>query len=91
MQSISAVAIVVHDYDEANHFFTHRLRFALVEDTPLSAGKRWVVVRPPGGGTALVLAKAASPEQTARVGDQTGGRVTATRATESPDSGCCAS
>jgi catechol 2,3-dioxygenase-like lactoylglutathione lyase family enzyme len=75
VQSISAVALVVHDYDEAIQFFTHSLRFAVVEDTTLSPLKRWVVVRPPGGGTALLLAKAASPEQAARVGDQTGGRV----------------
>ena len=74
-QSISAVALVVHDYDEAIHFFTRCLRFAVVEDTALSPGKRWVMVRPPGGGTVLLLAKAASPEQAARVGDQTGGRV----------------
>ena len=75
MQTISAVALVVHDYDEAIHFFTRCLRFAVVEDTALSPLKRWVVVRPPGGGTALLLAKAASPEQVARIGDQTGGRV----------------
>ena len=73
-QTISAVALVVRDYDEAIHFFTRRLRFTVVEDTPRSAGKRWVVVRPPGGGTAILLAKAASAEQAARVGDQTGGR-----------------
>ena len=46
-----------------------------MEDTPPAGGKRWVVVRPPGGGTALLLARAANPEQAARVGDQTGGRV----------------
>ena len=74
-QTISAVALVVRDYDEAIHFFTRRLRFTVVEDTLLSAGKRWVLVRPAGGGTAILLAKAASAEQTVRVGDQTGGRV----------------
>ena len=74
-QSISAVALVVHDYDEAIRFFTTRLRFTVTEDTPLPDGKRWVAVLPPGGGTALLLAKAATPEQAARVGDQTGGRV----------------
>ena len=74
-QSIAAVALVVADYDEAIAFFTVRLGFALVEDTPVSPGKRWVTVRPPGGGTALLLAKAATLEQAARVGDQTGGRV----------------
>lgn len=73
--AISAVALVVRDYDEAIHFYTRCLRFAVVEDTALAPGKRWVVVRPPGGGTALLLAKAATPEQAARVGDQTGGRV----------------
>ena len=57
--SISAVALVVHDYDEAVHFFTHALRFTVVEDTPLPDGKRWVTVRPSGGGAALLLAKAA--------------------------------
>ena len=71
---IAAVALVVRDYDEAIHFFTQVLRFT-VEDTPLPSGKRWVTVRPCGGGTALLLAKAATPEQSARVGDQTGGRV----------------
>lgn len=75
VQSISAVALVVRDYDEAIHFFTHGLGFHVVEDTARSPHKRWVIVRPPGGGTALLLAKAASPEQAARVGDQTGGRV----------------
>lgn len=74
-QSISAVALVVHEYDEAIRFFTERLRFTLAEDTALTTGKRWVVVRPPGGGTALLLAKAVTPEQRARIGDQTGGRV----------------
>ena len=74
-QSIAAVALLVRDYDEAIRYFTHALPFELVEDTPLAPGKRWVTVLPPGGGTALLLAKAASPEQAARVGDQTGGRV----------------
>jgi catechol 2,3-dioxygenase-like lactoylglutathione lyase family enzyme len=74
-QSISAIALVVHDYDEAIRFFTHGLGFEVVEDTPLIPGKRWVTVRPPGGGTSLLLAKAATPEQAARVGDQTGRRV----------------
>jgi catechol 2,3-dioxygenase-like lactoylglutathione lyase family enzyme len=74
-QSIAAVALVVADYDEAIAFFTRRLGFALVEDTPVGPGKRWVTVRPPGGGTSLLLAKASTPEQTERVGDQAGGRV----------------
>jgi catechol 2,3-dioxygenase-like lactoylglutathione lyase family enzyme len=74
-QEITAVALVVRDYDEAIRYFTGCLRFEVVEDSPLGGGKRWVVVRPPGGDTALVLARAATPEQAARIGDQTGGRV----------------
>jgi lactoylglutathione lyase len=65
----------VREYDEAVAFFTGQLGFTLLEDTPLGAGKRWVRVGPPGGGTALLLARAATPEQLARVGDQAGGRV----------------
>src|SRR5436305_3749607 len=75
-QQITAVALVVRDYDEAIAFFTNRLRFTLVEDTSLGNGKRWVLVAPPGDhGIALLLARAATPEQESRVGNQTGGRV----------------
>src|SRR5436305_14914224 len=75
-QQITAVALVVRDYDEAIAFFTNRLRFTLVEDTSLGNGKRWVLVAPPGDhGIALLLACAATPEQESRVGNQTGGRV----------------
>ena len=75
-QFIAAVCLVVRDYDEAIAFYTQVLGFTLVEDTTLSETKRWVVVAPPGStGTSLLLAKAASPEQITRVGDQTGGRV----------------
>ena len=75
-QHIGYIALLVHDYDTAIAYFTGKLGFILVSDTPLTAEKRWVLVAPPGGqGTRILLAKAASPEQTARVGDQTGGRV----------------
>jgi len=73
--AVSRVALVVRDYDEAVTYFTNSLGFDLVEDTDLGAGKRWVVVAPRGGGAELLLARAAKPEQAARVGDQTGGRV----------------
>lgn len=73
---IAAVTLVVRDYDEAVAFFTDALRFTLVEDTPLGEGKRWVLVAPAdSGGTALLLAKAATPEQLDHVGNQSGGRV----------------
>ena len=74
--SIASLSLVVRDYDEAIAFFTDALRFTLVEDTPLGGGKRWVVVAPAAStGASLLLAKAATPEQLSRVGDQTGGRV----------------
>ena len=74
--SIASLTLVVRDYDEAIAFFTDALRFTLVEDTPLGGGKRWVVVAPAAStGASLLLAKAATPEQLGRVGDQTGGRV----------------
>ncbi|MBP2323909.1 catechol 2,3-dioxygenase-like lactoylglutathione lyase family enzyme [Kibdelosporangium banguiense] len=76
MAYVGLFALVVRDYDEAIAFYVDTLGFVLREDTRLSDEKRWVVVAPPGSTeTALLLARAASPEQEARVGDQTGGRV----------------
>jgi predicted enzyme related to lactoylglutathione lyase len=76
--ALAHVAIVVRDYDEAIAFYTGVLGFRLVEDTPREPGKRWVVVAPRGsggGGTSLLLARAATPEQARFVGNQSGGRV----------------
>ena len=73
-RSIAHVSLLVREYDEAIDFYTRRLGFDLVADTDLGGGKRWVLVSP-GGGTALLLARATTPEQLARVGDQAGGRV----------------
>jgi catechol 2,3-dioxygenase-like lactoylglutathione lyase family enzyme len=76
MQRIGYVALIVRDYDEAIEFYRQALGFELIEDTDLGGGKRWVRVRPPGaGGTDLLLARAATPEQAACIGHQTGGRV----------------
>lgn len=75
-QTLAHVAVVVRNYDEAIAFYTNVLGFQLVEDTDLGAGKRWVLVAPPGSsGTNVLLAQAASPEQITRIGNQTGGRV----------------
>ena len=74
-QQIAHIALVVNDYDEAIQFYTQKLNFILVEDTILSETKRWVLVRPVGSSTCLLLAKAANEEQRSRVGNQTGGRV----------------
>lgn len=72
---LTTVALVVGDYDEAITWFTAKLGFVLLSDTPLGGGKRWVVVAPGGGGARLLLAKADGDAQRARIGDQTGGRV----------------
>lgn len=75
-QRIGALTVVVRDYDEAKAWYTGVLGFDLVEDTPMGDGKRWLLVAPPGGsGPNLLLARATTPEQESRIGDQTGGRV----------------
>jgi len=76
-QQIAHISLVVDDYDEAIQFYTQKLNFKLIEDTPLSDVKRWVIVGPPGStsGCNLLLAKASTEEQKSRVGNQTGGRV----------------
>lgn len=70
------VALVVRDYDEALAWYVDVLGFARLCDEDRGGGKRWVLVAPPGGqGTALLLARAVTPVQASRIGDQTGGRV----------------
>jgi SAM-dependent methyltransferase/catechol 2,3-dioxygenase-like lactoylglutathione lyase family enzyme len=76
---LDLVTVVVDDYDTAIAFFVGILGFDLVEDAPAVSGagrpKRWVVVRPHGGGTGLLLARADGERQAAAVGEQAGGRV----------------
>jgi catechol 2,3-dioxygenase-like lactoylglutathione lyase family enzyme len=76
-QSLLHVAVVVREYDEAIDFYTKVLNFSLVEDTHQpEQDKRWVVVAPPGNGSAsILLARASKPEQIPFIGNQTGGRV----------------
>jgi len=76
-QNLAHIAVVVRDYDEAIQYYTTVLGFKLIEDTVLSATKRWVMVQPTGAsnGCMLLLAKAATPEQEKSIGYQTGGRV----------------
>jgi catechol 2,3-dioxygenase-like lactoylglutathione lyase family enzyme len=79
-QTLGYVALLVRDYDEALAYFTHVLGFALIEDTVakdrLGNDKRWVLVSPPGAyDTSLLLARASTPEEATRIGNQTGGRV----------------
>ena len=79
MSRIGAVSLLVHDYDAAIAFYVGTLGFELSEDTDMGGGKRWVRVTPqsPGGRgeTSLLLARATTDDQKARVGDQAGGRV----------------
>jgi catechol 2,3-dioxygenase-like lactoylglutathione lyase family enzyme len=79
MAFLQQIALVVPDYDAAIAFFVEVLGFELVEDSPSLTNdgrpKRWVVVRPPGGQTALLLAQADGEEQEAVVGRQVAGRV----------------
>ena len=71
---ISAIALVVPEYEAGLAFYVGKLGFRLVQD--LDQGhKRWVVVEPPGGGVRLVLARAEGVEQVAAIGNQAGGRV----------------
>ena len=79
-QTLGYVALVVRDYDEAIAFFTGKIGFRLVSDSAAidrnGESKRWVLVAPPGSnGTQLLLAKASTPEEISRIGNQTGGRV----------------
>jgi len=71
---ISALALVVPDYDAAIAFYVGTLGFRLVEDID-QGRKRWVTVEPPGGGVRLVLARADDEAQRAAIGNQAGGRV----------------
>jgi catechol 2,3-dioxygenase-like lactoylglutathione lyase family enzyme len=73
------VAVIVDEYDPAIEFFVDRLGFELVEDSPALTNdgrpKRWVVVRPPGAATGLLLARADGDQQREAVGAQFAGRV----------------
>src|SRR5438477_8629022 len=79
MSHLELVALVVQDYDAAIHFFVDVLRFELVEDTPSltndGRSKRWVVVRPSGGQTGILVARADGDHQAGIVGQPFAGRV----------------
>ncbi|MEO5590124.1 MAG: VOC family protein [Gemmatimonadaceae bacterium] len=79
MSHIELVSLVVREYDPAIDFFVNVLNFELVEDEPAVTNdgrpKRWVVVRPPGGTTGILLAQADGDEQATIVGKQFAGRV----------------
>lgn len=73
---LSAISILVAEYDEAIAWYCSKLGFELVVDMPMGGGKRWVVVAPNADAqTRIILAKASGPEQAALIGRQMGGRV----------------
>lgn len=75
-QFISAISLIVPDYDQAIAFYVGLLGFDLVEDTELTEDKRWVLVAPPGSTeTRLLLAKASNEAQEEVIGEQAGNRV----------------
>ena len=79
MSHLALVALLVREYDAAIAFFVDILQFELVEDAPSRTNdgrpKRWVVVRPAGGETGILLARADGDHQVAAVGEQFAGRV----------------
>lgn len=72
---LHAISYLVPEYDAGIAFFVEALGFELIEDTQLTPDKRWVLVAPARGGSALLLAKAANAQQSATIGNQAGGRV----------------
>ncbi len=72
---MTAITLLVRDYDEALTWFCERLGFFCVENTALGQGKRWVVVCPEKDGTSLLLARPSTPAQWRRIGRQGEGRV----------------
>jgi catechol 2,3-dioxygenase-like lactoylglutathione lyase family enzyme len=79
MSHLGLIALIVREYEPAIEFFVKVLQFELVEDVPSTTNdgrpKRWVVVRPPGAQTGILLARADGEEQAAAVGAQFAGRV----------------
>jgi catechol 2,3-dioxygenase-like lactoylglutathione lyase family enzyme len=74
MPDLAMIALVVRDYDEAIDWYSRALGFEVLEDTPMGS-KRWVVLGSASAGCRLLLARADTDEQRARIGDQCGGRV----------------
>ena len=79
MSQLELVALIVREYDPAIDFFVNALQFELIEDIPSltndGRAKRWVVVRPRGGGTGILLARADGERQASAAGEQFAGRV----------------
>jgi len=75
MNTLGMIAIVIDEYDMAISHYVNDLDFILVEDSAISPEKRWVIVAPSLQGAKILLAKAATDQQKAAIGNSTGGRV----------------
>ena len=75
MNTLGMIAIVIDEYDVAISHYVNDLGFTLIEDKVMSSEKRWVVVAPSEEGARILLAKAATDQQKAAIGNSTGGRV----------------
>jgi len=75
MNTLGMIAIVIDEYERAISHYVNDLGFTLIEDTPLSTDKRWVVVAPSENGARILLAKASNKNQRDAIGNSTGGRV----------------
>jgi catechol 2,3-dioxygenase-like lactoylglutathione lyase family enzyme len=79
MAHLELIALLVREYGSAIDFFVRVLGFDLVEDVPSLTNdgrpKRWVVVRPPGAVTGILLARADGADQESNIGQQLAGRV----------------
>lgn len=79
-RSLFLISLLVDDYDRAKGFYCDSLGFDCLDDSLQPEGKRWLVVKPPGGarggdGAGILLAKAEGEAQKAAIGNQAGGRV----------------
>jgi uncharacterized glyoxalase superfamily protein PhnB len=73
--ALGMIAIVVDEYDSAINHYVNDLGFTLIEDKEMSAEKRWVVIAPGSDGARILIAKASNSQQTAAIGNSSGGRV----------------
>jgi uncharacterized glyoxalase superfamily protein PhnB len=75
MNTLGMIAIVIDEYDAAISHYVNDLGFTLLEDKEMTPEKRWVVVAPSKDGAKILLARAATDQQRAAIGNSTGGRV----------------
>jgi len=72
---ISAITLLVDDYDSAIKYYTETLSFVVTQDRCIGEDARFVLLTPQSSTTSLLLAKADSSEEQALIGKQAGNRV----------------